>query len=53
MGMTDRQFDTYQTSLLRDLERIQEEIEQRFGKDVKVKNLDKLKKDTEEMLKRP
>jgi hypothetical protein len=53
MGMTDRQFDTYQKSLLRDLERIEEEIKQKFGDNTDIDNLQKLKKDTEEMLKRP
>jgi hypothetical protein len=53
MGMTDRQFDTYQKSLLRDLERIEEEIKQKFGDGADVENLKKLKRDTEEMLKRP
>jgi len=52
MGMTDRQFDVYQKSLLRDLERIEEEIKQKCN-NVRIENLEKLKKDTEEALNRP
>jgi hypothetical protein len=52
MGMTDRQFDTYQKSLLRDLRIIENEIKEKCS-GVKIKNLDILIKDTEEQLKRP
>ena len=52
MGMTDRQFDAYQKSLLRDLIRIKEELEKIAG-DVKIKELEILIKDIEEQLRRP
>jgi hypothetical protein len=50
MGMTDRQFDAYQTRLLREFEKIEEEIKESGAKS---KTLETLKKDTEDMLKRP
>jgi hypothetical protein len=52
MGMSDRQFDTYQQSLLRDLERIEEEV-LLISNGKKSKSLDKLKRDIEDHLKRP
>jgi hypothetical protein len=54
MGMTDRQFDTYQQSLLRDLERIEEEMQEiAEGKAKTSRSLEKLKSNIEEQLKRP
>ncbi|MCL2639095.1 MAG: hypothetical protein FWD48_12095 [Oscillospiraceae bacterium] len=54
MGMTDRQFEDRQQSLLRELERIEEEIEIiKRGESDKSRTLERLKKDTEEYLKRP
>ena len=50
--MTDRQFDTYQKSLLRELKRIEEAVAEVSG-GVKIKELDELIKDTEEQLRRP
>ena len=52
MGMTDRQFDAYQKSLLRDLKRIEEEVAEIAG-EIKSKELESLIKDIEEQLKRP
>ena len=52
MGMTDRQFDAYQKSLLRDLKRIEEEIT-KIADGAKSKALEGLIKDIEEQLKRP
>ena len=50
MGMTDRQFDAYQESLLRDLKRIKEEAT-KAG--VQIKDLDDLIQSIENQLKRP
>ena len=50
MGMTDHQFDVYQESLLRDLERIREEIAESNGNGSKT--LERLIQDTESHLKR-
>ena len=50
MGMTDRQFDAYQRSLLRELKRIEAEIAK---SGVENADLDNLIKDIEEQLKRP
>ena len=52
MGMTDRQYDSHQKYLLRELERIREEVE-KLTNGLKVKSLDKLIEDTENDLKRP
>ena len=52
MGMTDRQFDAYQKSLLRDLRRIEEEID-KISDGAKSKELEALIKDLEEQLTRP
>jgi len=54
MGMTDRQFDTYQQSLLRDLDRIEEEMKDIAEGKIKTSaSLEKLKRHIEEQLKRP
>ena len=50
MGMTDRQFDEYQKSLLRDLEKIQTALKE---KGIKDGDLDRLIKDINDGLKRP
>ena len=50
MGMTDRQFDAYQRLLLRELIRIQEELDKTGAKSETLENL---KKDIEEQLRRP
>jgi len=52
MGMTDRQFDAYQQSLLRELRRIKEEIEENSDC-AKSKSLEALIKGLEEQLSRP
>jgi len=52
MGMTDRQFDSYQTRLLRELERIEEEVLSITG-GKRSESLEKLKRDIESELKRP
>jgi hypothetical protein len=52
MGMTDRQYDSHQKYLLRELERIRKEAEELTG-GKKIESLDKLIKDTEDDLKRP
>jgi len=52
MGMTDRQFDSYQRALLRDLERIKEELK-RIAVGVESKELERLIKDIENELQRP
>ena len=52
MGMTDRQFDAYQQSLLQTLERIREQVEEATeGK--KIKDLEQLIKNIETQLQRP
>jgi len=54
MGMTDRQFDDRQKGLLRELKRIETEIEQvKNGELNNSPTLEQLKKDTEEYLQRP
>jgi hypothetical protein len=53
MGMTDRQFDTYQKGLLRELKDVEKEIKKKFGESADVEKLKDLMQDTEEMLKRP
>lgn len=50
MGMTDRQFDAYQQILLRELERIEEEITQ---SGVKNQSLERLIQDIQSQLNRP
>ena len=50
MGMTDRQFDEYQASLLRDLRRIEKEVA-KAG--LKIEDLDRLISDIENGLQRP
>ena len=52
MGMTDRQFDAYQKSLLRDLKKIKKEILAQ-KEDMKTEVLDELTKDIEDSLQRP
>ena len=52
MGMTDRQFDTYQKSLLRDLKRIKEEVA-KLTNGAESKELRELIQDIEDQLKRP
>ena len=52
MGMTDRQFDAYQQSLLRDLKRIKDEIES-AGDKKKSETLNALIADIENQLSRP
>ena len=49
-GMTDRQFDTYQKSLLRELKRIKAAAK---AKDVEIEELEALIADTEQQLQRP
>ena len=51
-GMTDRQFDTYQQSLLRELKRIRQEVDKIAG-GAKIKELEDLIQDTESHLQRP
>ena len=51
MGMTDRQFDAYQKSLLRELKRAEEEIAQKFN--TKSIILEEVIKDIEDQLKSP
>ena len=54
MGMTDRQYDDRQQSLLRELNHIEDEIALiKKGELDKSPTLDILKRDTEEYLKRP
>jgi len=54
MGMTDRQFDAHNKTLLRLYEQIRdEEKEIAEGKKKKSETLEKLIKDTEELLNRP
>ena len=50
MGMTDKQFASYQKSLLRDLKRAQEELK---AKGASSDNLDEVINDIEDELKRP
>lgn len=50
MGMTDKQFASYQKSLLRDLKRAQQELQ---AKGISSQNLDEVIKDFEDELKRP
>jgi len=52
MGMTDRQFDAHNKLLLREYERIREEVKEISGGNTS-KTLEKLIKDTEELLNRP
>ena len=49
MGMTDRQFDEYQKSLLRELEKIQGALS---AKGIKEPDLDRMIQDINEGLKR-
>jgi ATP-dependent helicase YprA (DUF1998 family) len=53
MGMTDRQFDAFQSSLLRDLRRIEKAIREKYGENECIEDLKTLMEDTEKMLKRP
>ena len=50
MGMTDRQFDVYLKSLLRDLERVRNEITE---SGTTSNELERMIKDIEEHLRRP
>jgi len=50
VGMTDRQFDEYQASLLRDLKRIEKEAN---AAGVKIEDLERLISDIEVRLTRP
>lgn len=50
MGMTNEQFDSYKTSLMRNLERAQEELAE---KSVKSKTLDVIVNDLKSELKKP
>ncbi|MCL2854831.1 MAG: hypothetical protein FWE21_04345 [Defluviitaleaceae bacterium] len=50
MGMTDRQFDSYQLRLLRDLERILADLK---AMNVQNKDLETLVEDLKNELKRP
>lgn len=50
MGMTDKQFASYQKSLLRDLKRAQEELK---AAGTASPSLDEVIKDIEDELKRP
>lgn len=50
MGMTDRQFDVHLKSLLRDLERVKDEL---AHSGAKSNELERLIKDIEDHLKRP
>jgi len=52
MGMTDRQFDAYLQSLLRDLKRVEEEVAA-LSVSAKSKSLDLLISDIEGQLKKP
>jgi predicted house-cleaning noncanonical NTP pyrophosphatase (MazG superfamily) len=52
MGMTDRQFDTHNKTLLRLYEKIQKEIEE-ISNGKKSETLEDLIKDTKESLNRP
>ncbi|MDR2531818.1 MAG: hypothetical protein LBC82_03140 [Oscillospiraceae bacterium] len=51
--MTDRQFDAFQSSLLRDLRRIEKAIREKYGENECIEDLKTLMEDTEKMLKRP
>jgi len=54
MGMTDRQFDAHNKTLLRLYEQVREEQKEiAEGKSKTSKTLEKLIKDTEELLNRP
>lgn len=50
MGMSDRQFDSYKRRILRELQEIKEEIEE---KGVTVKKLNNLIQDLDDELQRP
>ena len=50
MGMTDRQFDEYQASLLRDLRRIEREVAEGG---LRVEELERLIRDIEKGLQKP
>lgn len=51
MGMTDRQFDTFITGLVRELEDAEKEVMDKYqGKSEK---LERIRKDLENQLKRP
>jgi len=52
MGMTDRQFDAHNKTLLRLYEKIRIEVREKCG-DVEIENLETLIKDTEDLLNRP
>jgi len=52
-GMTDRQFDAYQKSILRDLKRVQKRAEEKLPPGEKIEELEELIRDTEEQLQRP
>lgn len=51
MGMTDRQFDTFLTGLVRELEDAAKEIESKYQG--KCDKLERIRKDLENQLKRP
>ena len=53
MGMTDRQYDDRQKSLLRDLEDIKEEINLKTDNKLVIDKLERLISDTEDFLRRP
>jgi DNA topoisomerase IA len=54
MGMTDRQFDTHNKTLLRMYQKIEKEIEEiKKGNCDKSETLEELIKDTEESFNRP
>jgi hypothetical protein len=52
LGMTDKQFDTYQRALLRDLKRIKAELA-KAAQGVELEALEVLIDDTENQLQRP
>jgi len=51
MGMTDRQFDTFITGLVRELEDAEKEIQAKYQG--KCDKLERIRKDLESQLKRP
>jgi hypothetical protein len=54
MGMTDRQFDAHNKTLLRMYQKVEKEIEEiRQGRNTKSETLEELIKDTEDSLNRP
>jgi len=54
MGMTDRQFDAHNKTLLRMYQKVEKEIKEiKDGKSTKSETLEELIKDTEDLLNRP